>query len=151
MENVCLNNFIILIFNDFLLIFPIMADVIAMWRADVIALYIDFPLMADVIAMWRADVIALCLLFQIGRCCANWPWDVIMFLFQMADVIAMIWLYGWCYYHILWDVKPLTFCGWSYYHLAFFGWCYCQCVIMWQMLLPLGRCYSHVGGGLAGV
>ena len=26
-----------------------------------------------------------------------------------------------------------------------------NCVIMWQMLLPPGRCYSHLGGGLADV
>ena len=33
-----------------------------------------------------------------------------------------------------------------------FLWLYviAKCV-MWQMLLPLGRCYSHYGGGLADV
>ena len=112
-----------------------MADVIAIWRADVIALYIDFPLMADVNAMWRADVIALYMLFQVGRCYANWLW-------WCHDVIAMALLYGWCYCHTLSDVKPLTFCGWCYYHLAFFGWCYCQCVMC-------GRCYSHLADVIA--
>ena len=67
-----------------------MADVIAICRADVNALYVDFPLMADVNAMWRADVITLYMLLQVGRCCANWPWEDHYVWFQMADVIAMI-------------------------------------------------------------
>ena len=119
-----------------------MADVIAIWRADVNALYIDFPFMADVNAMWRADVITLYMLFQVGRCCANWPWEVIMFLFQMADVIAMILLNGWCYCHTLSDMKPMT----SVVDVVTTWLCLADVVAnVWSC----GRCYCHLADVIA--
>ena len=92
--------------------------------------------------MWRADVITLYMLFQFGRCCANWPWEVIMFLFQMADVIAMILLNGWCYCHTLSDMKPMT----SVVDVVTTWLCLADVVAnVWSC----GRCYCHLADVIA--
>ena len=65
LEIICLNNFVIIFFNDF----PMMADLIAIFGL--------------LLLPWIVDV-------RFGRCCANWQWDVIISVSLMADVIAIV-------------------------------------------------------------
>ena len=121
LSHICCYRFLFILTDDVVK----MADVIAIYLADVIAIVCEMVLLLTFWCYYLADVIAIDLkLWQMLK-----PLSGPVYL--MADVIAIC---GWCYYHYF-AVGMYYHGSWCYYYLLLIDWL--MLLPMWLVLLPL--------------